>query len=196
MKKTITATLILLSAFQVKALDLTPHQIVAAADAPSVKRYFFQDADKRMTFKIDNRTMVNGSPDSAAFSFSDITGMSMKLVRSALNPQISFDGKGLESYRTAANAFLPSHAENVKLDETKANAIAINGWTSYEFVFTYNLSGMPYRRSITFLNYSEKEQLVLDISAPAADYTKTYFRGYRILNSLTDFVGDGGTGPT
>ena len=57
----------------------------------------------------------------------------------------------------------PSETQNAtaaQLESEKPNAIPINGWTRHQFIFTYNLFGFPYRRSVTFINYSEKEPIV------------------------------------
>lgn len=198
MKKTIATTLILIGGFfgEARALDLTPHEIAITNDGPPAKRYFFEDGQKRMAFRIDTKMTVSGNSESSAFRFDDITGAGMKLSKSGLKPAAPFDEKNLESYRAAARTFVPPNAANIQIDEEKSNAIAINGWTSRQFVFSYNLFGVPYRRSITFLNYDASEQLVLDISAAAPDYEKTYLRGYRILNSLSDLTTASSSGPT
>ena len=198
MKKSIAAALWFLGMIssQVHALDLTPHEVALNAEGPPIKRYFFQDSGKRMTFRIDNKMTVSGASDSAVFRFGDIKTAGMTLSKSRINPEVPFDEKNLESYRAAARAFLPPDAKETQIEEEKPAAIAINGWSSYQFVFTYKLFGFPYRRSITFLNYSEKEQIVFDVSAPDPDYQKVYPRGYKILNSLSDLSASNNTGPT
>jgi hypothetical protein len=178
------------------ALDLTPHEIAASGDGPSIKRFFFQDEDKRVSFRIDSKMTVSGTSAVAAFRFEDINTAGVTLSKSQMKPAAPFDEKNLESYRVAARTFFPPNATNIQLDEEKPDAIAINGWTSRQFVFSYNLFGAPYRRSITFVNYSQTEQIVLDIGAAAPDYEKTYLRGYRVLNSLTDLTTASSSGPT
>ena len=81
---------------------------------------------------------------------------------------------------------MPSDAKDVRIGEEKADAIAINGWASRQFVFTFSLFSIPYRRSITFLNYGGKEQIILDIGAAAP----------RVLKSLSESNSDGASGPT
>jgi hypothetical protein len=198
MKKTIATTLILVGGLfgEARALDLTPHEITITNDGPPMRRYFFQDGEKRMAFRIDKNMTVDGSTESSAFRFNDTTGASMKLSKSTLRPQVLFDEKNLESYRAAARRLLPPDVTNVQLEEEKSDAIAINGWTSRQFVFSYSLFGLSCRRSITFLNYSESEQIVLEIGAAASDYEKTYLRGYRVLNSLSDLIPESTSGPT
>jgi hypothetical protein len=178
------------------ALDLTPHEVALVNDGPLIRRYFFQDADKRLGFRMDDKMTASGAPDSAVFRFNDIKTAAMKLSKSQMKPEMLFDEKNLVSYRAAARNFLPSDAKDIRIEEEKANAIAINGWTSRQFVYAFSLFNIPYRRSITFLNYSGKEQIILDIGAAASDYEKTYSRGYRVLNSLSELTSDTTSGPT
>jgi len=198
MKKLIAAALCFFGTIpsSIYALDLTPHEIAASNDGPPIQRFFFQDEAKRMSFRIDNKMTVSGGNDSAMFRFSDIKNAGVKLSKSQIKPDLLFDEKNLESYRATVRAFSPPDAKETRIEEEKSAAIAINGWTSYQFVLTYNLFGFPYRRSITFLNYSKQEQLIFDISAPESDYQKVYARGYKILNSLSDLSASNSTGPT
>jgi hypothetical protein len=198
MRKLIGSILVLGGALfsETWALDLTPHEASVTNDGPPVKRYFFQDGDKRLAFRIDNKMTVSGGNESAAFRFSDTRNAGMKLSKSPSTPQVSFDQKNLESYRMAARTFIPVNATGVQVEEEKPNAIAINGWVSQQFIFKYDLFGVPYRSSVTFLNYSEKQQIVVDVTAPAPDYEKTYFRGYRVLNSISDHPAASKSGPT
>jgi hypothetical protein len=179
-----------------RAIDLTPHEITLTDDGPPVKRYFFQDGDKRLSFRIDEKMTVRGGSEAAVFGFNDLqTGM-VSLSKSKAGSEVPFDQQHFESYRATARTFLPTDATNVLLVEEKLDAIAINGWTSQQFVFTYTSSGVPHRQSITFFNYSEKEQIILNVRASAPDYEKAYLRGYRVLNSLSDLPVSSDSGPT
>jgi hypothetical protein len=198
MKKLFTIVLAITAAFlgELNALDLTPHEIHPTSDGPLVKRYYFEDSIKRLSFRIDNKMTVTGAPDSVAFRFNDIKTAAMTISKSRMSSEMLFDQKNLESYRAAARALLPSDAKNIQLEEEKPDAISINGWTSQQFIFTYDSLGSPCRRSVTFLNYSEKEQIIFDVGASAPDYEKTYMRGYRVLNSFSDLRADSTSGPT
>lgn len=198
MNKFLVATLLLTAAISsdVYGLDLTPHEIVLSNDGPPVKRYFFQNEGKRLSFRIDNKMTLNGTSDSVVFRFQDMNTASMKLSKSPLQSALPFDEKNLAAYRAAARAVLPADATNIQSEEEKPDAIAINDWTSHQFIFTYNLFGFAYRRAITFLNFNAQEQIVFDVSAAAADYEKTYARGYRVLNSLAELSAINKSGPT
>ncbi|MDQ2919950.1 MAG: hypothetical protein M3R10_08760 [Verrucomicrobiota bacterium] len=177
------------------ALDLTPNEIRAASDGPAIKRYYFRDGSKQLTFRVDNKMSVNGNSDAAVFHFQDINGAAVKLARAQTSVRTLFDEKNLAAYRNIARTSLPADAADVQTEEERANPITINGWTSYRFVFTYKLFGNAQKRSITFVNYNEAEQLIFDVNATANDYEKVYARGYKILNSISDLPVDP-NGPT
>ena len=109
---------------------------------------------------------------------------------------MSFGEKDLESYRADARALLSASAMDVQIDQENPGAIAINGWTSYQFLFTYKLAGSAYRRSVIFLNYNKTEQLIQDVSAPSADFDRAYLRSYQVLNSLSELGSNDDSGPT
>ena len=198
MKKSVFAIFFLtgfLLAAPTNALDLTPRAVPTAFNGLRVKRYFFEDAGKQMGFRIDNKMTVKGSNDSAEFKFDDLKNAGMQISRSPKNSETSFEEKGLESYRADARALVPGNATDIQLDQENPGAIAINGWTSYQFIFTYKLLGFDYRRSVTFLNYGKTEQLIMDVSAPAADFDVVFIRGYQVLNSLSELRSES-AGPT
>ena len=177
-----------------RALNLQPREVAVEKDGPPVRRYFFQDEGKRLLFRIDGKMSVGGSATEAVFRFSDIHDAAMRLSKSKMIPEIAFDEKGLKLYRPAAQSYVPAQATDVQIVEENLDAIPINNWADHQFTLTYKLFGLPYRESVTFFNYSPTEQLVFDVRSPEADYEKTYSRSYRVLNSLSDFVGV--TGPT
>jgi hypothetical protein len=190
MKKSLFATALLLNGFSlaasVYALDLTPHTITTSYNGFQVNRYFFEDSGKQMEFRIDGKMTVKGASGEVAFKFKDFANAGMQILKSPKNAEAAFDEKGLDSYREDARALVPASATEVQLDQENPGAIAINGWTSHQFLFTYKLFGVPYRRSVIFLNYNKTEQLILDVRAPAPEFDKVYLRSYQVLNSLSE----------
>ncbi len=197
-KKILFATLLRSVAISsnIYALNLTPHELTVAKDGPPIKRYFFQDEDKRLIFRMDNMMTVDGTTASATFRFNDLKSAGMTLSKSPMKPEMLFDQKNLEQYRSVARSFVPQNATDVQPESERSDAVPINGWTSHQFIFTYNLFGFPYRRSVTFVNYSEKEQLMFDVCGAEADYAKAYMRSYRVLNSLSELLPTSTLGPT
>ena len=178
------------------ALNLQPQEVTIEKDGPPVRRYFFVDESKRVLFRIDGRMSVSGSATQAVFHFSDIRNANMRLTRSAIKPDIGFDERNLELYRSTARRYVPAQANDVQIVEERSDAIPINGWANHQFVVTYKLFGIPYRQSVTFFNYSATEQLVFDVTSEAKEYEKAYARGYSVLNSFSDYVPGRDAGPT
>src|ERR1700710_16960 len=92
------------------ALDLTPHQVVLANDGPPMKRYFFEDGGKRVSFRIDSKMAISGGGDSVAFRFDDIKSAAMKISRSQMKAALPFESKNLEFYRSVAQTVLAPNA--------------------------------------------------------------------------------------
>ena len=139
---------------------------------------------------------VTGTSGAASFGFQDFRNGNMHLSTSPLSPEQPFDGKTGETYRASARSLLPSQATDVQLESEKAGAIVINGWTSQQYRFLYKLAGVQYSRSVTFVNFSPKEQLIFDVAAPTGDYAKIYARSYHVLNSITEMPVFAKDGPT
>ena len=165
------------------ALDLTPHRRVSGVEDATTS-YYFQDTSRKMGFRLDPNTSADGSASKVVFQFTDLDSSGMTIAKSPLNAQTPFDGDALKKYLSLAREALPGGATNVVLEKETPDPIAINGWTSHQYVFTCNFYGVSLRRSITFLNFSKKEQWLITISAPVKNYYKTYARSYGILNSI------------
>ncbi len=178
------------------AIDFNPRQVEVDHHGPPLHKYFFREGPTRLVFRIDSNMSVSGGSTEASFRFEDLKNSSMKLTASSLSPQAPFDQKNQELYRNAARAFIPVEATDVKMEEEKPNTIVINGWSSEQITFSYKMFGFPYQRSITFINYSPTEQWIFDVTAPNADFEKTYRRSYQVLNSLSDAPSAQGDGPT
>ncbi len=198
MRRCTLALLILLGVFlsEAAAINLTPLRLVVSDDGPPRIRYFFQDSDKRLAFRIDSKMAVSGSSEAALFRFEDAPTAAARISKSSSPATVPFDEKGIPVYEALARTVLPAEASDVLLVEQVPDAIMINGWKSTQFTFTYQFFGLSYRRSITFVNFSESEQLVFDVSARESDYGRIYARSYRVLNSLYEVPSDRPAGPT
>jgi hypothetical protein len=177
------------------ALDLTPHSVSSAYNNLRSNRYFFDDAGKSMGFRIDNNMTVKGTSSAAAFKFNDLRNAEMQIRKSAKNPETLFVGRDLEAYRADARAGVPPGASEIKIERENGAALPINGWASYQFTISYKMFGSTYRRSVTFLNYSKVEQLIIDVSAPESAFELASLRCYQVLNSLSEIRKDS-TGST
>ena len=192
MKKPAYVSLFLTWSFlaSANALDLTPHAVTTTINNLRVNRYFFDDAGKQMAFRIDNNMTVKGASAAAEFKFTDLRKADLQIMKSPRKPETLFREKELETYRADARALLPAESFDVQVDRETSGAIPINGWTSYQFVFSYKLFGFAYRRSVTFLNYNKTEQLIVDVSASASEFDVACLRSYHVLNSLSELKTD------
>ena len=145
MKKSASVSLFLVWPFlaSANALDLTPHAVTTTINNLRVNRYFFDDAGKQMAFRIDNNMTVKGA--SAAFNseFTDLRNADMQILKSARKPEMLFGEKELDIYRADARALLSADSTDVQVHRETSGSIPINGWTSYQFVFSYSFSVMP-----------------------------------------------------
>ena len=139
---------------------------------------------------------VIGSSNEADFRLTDLASATIKLRKSPAPQNIPFDQKGFESYQNVAFSLLQTGVTNLAMTDSKPGAISINGWRSVQFTYTYNALGRTYKRSITFLNFTDTQQYIFDVNATAADYDKAYARGYNVLNSLYELPLKASNGPT
>jgi hypothetical protein len=188
--------LVSLSAQSGYALNLTPLKGIVTGDGPPQERHYFQDDDKRLGFRIDKKMTVTGSAMQADFSLTDLASATIKLRKSPASPGIPFDPKGFESYKSVAHSLLPAEVTNLTMIDAKPGAISINGWKSVQFTYSYTALGKNYKRSITFLNFTDTQQYIFDVSAALPDYGKAYARGYNVLNSLYELPLKASSGPT
>lgn len=170
-------------------LDLTPQKFVHGIEDGTGHYYFKDNARKlKVSFRVDCETAVEGQSSSLHFRFTNTDSADMKVSTSPLGPGLLFDEKGLEQYRQAAQACLPAGSTEVVLEQETPDVVPINSWSSYQFVFKYLLYGARFRKSVTFLNYSEKDQVVMSVGAQPKDYQDTYDRSFRILNSFHEIL--------
>jgi hypothetical protein len=172
-----------------RAIDFSVVYFDGAAEGARVRRAFFPDGNQRLVFRMDSKTTVNGMGYAAVFQFEGLDGAAVRLARSRSNPEISFSGKNLEQYRIMARDGLPANAENVRLEGEIPDAFNINGWKSYQIVMAFEVNAVAHRRTVTFLNYTGQDQIVVTMEAPLNIFPQVAGRGWRILNSF-DRVGD------
>ncbi len=179
-----------------EALNLTPLRLIISNDGPARVRNLFQDTDSRWIFRIDPKMQVSGSNDAAIFRFDDVRTAVARLAKSRTPAGLAFDEKGLPAYEALAKESLPAEASDVELVEQTPDAIAINGWKSMQFVYSYHYYGLSYRRTITFLNINPTVQLVFDVSARQTDFDRVFARSYHVINSLNQTTNESAPGAT
>jgi hypothetical protein len=172
-----------------RALEFNVAYIQTASEGGIVKRPYFPDGGQKLVFHIDGKTTVESLGYAAVFRFQGLDDALLRIGRSRSNPDIPFEAKYLDQYRLMARDALPQGAENITPDGEKADAFAINGWKSYQVALTFEVNHVAWRRTVTFVNYNDHDQIAVTIEAPLNAFPKAAERGWKIINSFYT-VGD------
>lgn len=165
----------------VRAIDLVPRYVSTMDDGVVSQRPYFADGDKKYAIKLDSESKLTESEDGALFSFEKFPGATMRLRRSPLHPEMTFGAEYLERYQQAACGLLPGGAQEVALVEKTPNPLPINGWQSYRFTFSYRIANQTRRQSITFLDLTPTEQIVMQTAASERDFNEISGRAFNII---------------
>ena len=166
--------------FSAFAIDLTPH---VTENAQGFLRAVFVDGKTRYVVNLPPKTAVTGGAAKTQFVLSELEGAAFSIAISPMAPDVPFREPDLETYRKMALALAgpPERKATVKKEED--GPIAINGWTSYRFIVTFTLPGRRILQSVTFLNFSPKEQWLLVITAPEKYFEEADARSSSIIRS-------------
>lgn len=172
------------------ALDLTPRQTMAAREGAVTLRQYFEDKGRKLGFRADPAMTIGGNDAEATVRLTDLDSADMKITKRLPGQALPFDESGLAHYRAMARSAVPAGSTKVEIEQEVPEALSINDWKSHQFLLKYIFYGREYRSSVTFVNYSREEQLIVTVGAPAPDYEQAYARCYRFLNSLYEFQPD------
>src|SRR5438034_10009067 len=95
------------------------------------------------------------------FRFSKLKQAEMRLRPSAFSVEMKFGPDTLERYEQGARKLLPAGARDIVLEQQTPNPLSINNWQSHRFIFKYNTGVGEVRESITFLNITPTQQVVV-----------------------------------
>ena len=105
----------------------------------------------------------------------------MRLRPSSFSTELKFEAESQEQFERAARRLLPPDAEDVVLDQVTHNPMPINGWTGVRFTFHYRTPTGEVRESLTFLNIVPTQQVIVQTTAMAKDFTDASDRAYDII---------------
>lgn len=176
-----SAALAGLLACPAQALDLRPRYHTSVFDGIVVRRPYFADGERKFGVITDGETEVTEAGEGAMFRFRTIRMATVSLTKSPLSVDLPFAGETLERYRAGAVGLLPSDAREVVLEQRAAEPLPVNGWRSYRFVFTYRHGTGQMRESITFLNLSSQQQIVVRAAARLQDWEELASRADDIM---------------
>ena len=169
------------SALPAFALDLSPSFITTMSDGVAIRRPYFADGDKKYSVTLNIETELTPYDDGALFRFVKLSHAEMRLRPSPLSVNLKFEPESQERYEQAARKLLPPDAEGVVLDQVTQNPLPMNGWTSVRFAFHYKMPTGEVRESVTFLNIVPTQQVVVQTSSMAKDFTDASDRAYDII---------------
>ena len=173
-----------------RALDLTPHIVKRVTLQRSEDCPYFLDGKTRYKVNLPAKTSIWGEKGVAHFSFADMDGAVYVMKASPLKADLPFSGPSLEVYRQAVLSFIPEKATDVAIQKEKPNPLSINEWTSYEFIVASNSSGTRLMQSVTFLNFSPTEQIVLITTATGKQFDLAATKSSEIIRSLRSLQPD------
>ena len=179
--KTHVSLLLVLSAFSVSALDLTPSFITTTADGITIRRPYFSDGGKKYGVTMNTETELLPYEDGCLFRFIKLNHAEMRLRPSSFSVEVKFAADTLDRYQEAARKLLPQIAENVVLESQHPNPLPINGWQSHRFLYKYTTAAGEVRESITFLNITPTQQVVVQVYSMAKDFADASERAYDII---------------
>ena len=179
--KILTTLFVALGALSASALDLTPSFAEVSSDGVTIRRPYFTDGGKKYSVTINAETEVTQCDEGALFRFIKLKNAEMRLRPSPCSVEIKFEPETLDSYEAVARKLLPQVAEGVVLEQQTGNPLPINGWEGHRFVYTYSTPAGQVRESITFLNILPAHQVIVQIYAPAKEFSDASERGFDII---------------
>lgn len=100
---------------------------------------------------------------------------------STISAQTGFAPETFELYRQAAVSLLPAGSTAVEIISSELDPYPINGWSSLRLTFSYRAANRPRRQSVTFLNFSPKEQIVIQTAASEGYFDEITARTFNII---------------
>lgn len=170
-----------LSAVSASALDLTPYFVNTIADGITIRRPYFSDGSKKYSVTLNIETELLPYEDGALFRFVKLKNAAMRLRPSSFSVEMKFGPDTLDRYQEAARKLLPPTATDVVLEQQAPNPMPINGWASHRFVYKYKLPSGDVRESITFLNITPSQQVVVQVYAMDKDFPDASERAWNII---------------
>jgi len=165
------------------AVDLTPRYVDTFRDGVTVHRLFFADGDQKIGLSINRETTVDAAGGGVVFHFPKFPDIVFLLKHSPMSADQAFEGIPLEQYREAAHHQLPPGAQDIKVLPEESEPITINQWHSHRFHYSCQSEGEVRHVSVTFLNISAEEQLMLVVSSKEQNVKEAVVRSWQIIRS-------------
>jgi hypothetical protein len=164
------------SALMAGEINWTPRFATIAVEGGTLQRAVFSDGERNYGFSLDGETRIDSSSNGARITFTRAPSAVFNIGPATSRVVLPSSSEGLAALRNAAHSYVTAgHDEITYLSET-ADVLAINGWKSHRFQFTYGLHGRRYNHSITFLTFEKGQQVVLSTLAYPKDFEEAMAR--------------------
>jgi len=171
------------TAFRAPAVDLTPRFVDTFVDGVTMHQLYFADGDQKIGLSVNRETTVEPGAGGTVFRFPKFDDIIFILKHSPMSADQAFEGVTLDRYREAARRLLPPGAKDVTVLAEEPDPITINRWRSYRFTYSCESTGYIRKQSVTFLNISAEEQLVLIVTSTAQNSAEAAARSWQIIRS-------------
>ena len=179
---------LLIPQFASAGIDLTPRYIDTFLEGTTFHRLYFSDGAKKFVLSLNRETEVAPDSGGALFRFTKVPDATFLVVRSRHSPTDLFEGIALDRYRESAKRLLPVQARESAIREEIANPFPINNWKSHRFVVNFELAGIRYVQSVTFLNLNADDQIALIVSSPEAIFEEAAHRSFQIFRTWQEML--------
>jgi hypothetical protein len=170
-------------ALHARGVDLTPRFVDTFVDGVTFHRLYFANGDQKIGLSINRETTVEAGAGGVVFRFPKFTDILFILKHSPMSADQAFEGVTLDRYREAAHRLLPPGAKDVTVLAETPEPITINDWHSYRFAYSCESAGVRRNQTVTFLNISPEEQLVLIVTADERNVGEAAARSWQIIRS-------------
>ena len=188
MKRFALVLTLLLAAESAFGVDLTPRYIDTFIDGITNRRLYFADGEKKIGVRVDRETRVEQIGGGVGFRFEKFPDVMFQIKTSPLTPDQPFSGIPLERYREAARRMVPPGAKGTQVVEEAEDPLPINQWKSYRITLACDLTDVPSRLVVTFLNLDEDQQLVLLTKSSERSFAEATQRSWQIIRTWQEFL--------
>ena len=170
-------------------VDFSPHYIDTFIDGFKMRRLYFVEGTKKIGVSTDQETEVHSEGNGGVgFSFQKYPDARFVIENSRLTPEQPMDEGSLDTYRKAAQELLPRGAAEVKIVSEAADPLPINKWKSHRIVMSFQLGPNAMSQSVTFLNLSAEQQVVLITSSITRNFAEAAERSFQIIRTWQELL--------
>lgn len=164
------------------ALDLTPYFVTRSTKTWSERIPYFIDGQTKYTLGLTRGMNVFDENGAARFFFDAAEGGSLLIKTSPLSPaSVTFDN--IEVYHKHALGILPEGAQEVELQKDRPLSLSLPGKQSLGMTYAYKLPGRRFIQGISFVNFSDTQQIILVVTSPAEMFEQTVALSTKVLQS-------------